>query len=325
MISQRTLSRDEAAAAAPPETGTPRPGTGSVRRRPRFRREDVLTGYALVSPQILGFGLLVAAPLVYAAWSSLRDKNLLSGQSEFVGLDNYRELAGDPEFAGVLINSAVFALGVVALTMVLGLLLAVLVNQKIRGVGFFRTMYFLPVVVSLVAWSLVWRLLLQDDGGVNGLFALVGLDGPNWLREPVPAMVAVIVVQVLKNVGFAMILFLAALQEVPLELEEASMLDGANVWQRFRSVVFPIITPTVFMVLMITVIGSLKVFEQIYLLTGGGPGTSTSVLAYYVYNQAFQLFRAGYASAIAMVLFAVVLMLTLLQWWLRKRWVFNEQ
>lgn len=300
-----------------------RPRTGP--RRGRLARREALAGIAFVAPQVLGFSVIVAGPLLAVAWYSLHDWNLLTGQSSFVGLANYERLLEEPQFAEVVRNSLVFAAGVVPLTLVIGLTLAVLVNQRIRGAAFYRTAFFMPVVVSLVAWSLVWDFLLQADGGINQLLSLVGVQGPNWLRDPALAMVSVVVVQVLKNVGIAVVLFMAALQEVPVDLGEAARIDGAGPWARFRHITLPMIAPTTFFVLVLTVIGSLKVFEQILLLTEGGPGLSTTVLVYYVYRQAFALFDAGYASAIAVVLFSLILVLTLAQWRVRRRWVFHEQ
>lgn len=296
-------------------------------RRPRSVdawQRDRRAGYLFIAPQLLGFTVFVLGPLLAVAWFSLHDWDLLTGRMDFVGAGNYQQLVGDPTFHTVARNTAVFALGVVPFTVVLGLVLALLVNQRIHGRVLFRTVFFLPVVVSLVAWTIVWDFLLQADGGVNQLLLVVGVEGPNWLRRPGLAMTSVVVVQGLKSVGLAMIFFLAALQEVPRELEEAAMIDGADPLARFRHITLPMIAPTTFFVLVLSVIGSLKIFEQIYLLTGGGPGISTTVLVYYVYNQAFQYFDGGYASAIAVVLFLVVLALTVTQWRLRRRWVFHE-
>ena len=170
----------------------------------------------------------------------------------------------------------------------------------------------------------MWSFLLQADGGLNGFLSLLGIQGPNWLRGEFTAMVAVIIVQVFKNVGLNMILFLAALQGVPEEIGEAARIDGASAWRRFRSITLPMISPTVLLVMILTIVGSLEVFAQIAVLTGGGPGNSTTVLVYYLYQQAFRFNDFGYASAIAVLLFLIVLVLTLVQWQTRKRWVFHE-
>jgi len=305
---------------------------GLVATQPRPRRQrlskldriDSLYGYAFIAPAIIGFIVFVAIPIVGVFVFSFQDYNSLSGRSSFVGLENYQQLAVSGTFARVLGNTAIFSLVVIPANIILGLSLALLVNQRLPAIAIFRTAYFVPVVISLVAWSLVWEVLLQDQGGLNGWLAMIGIEGPNWLADKNVALGTVIGVQVLKGVGVSMILFLAALQEVPVELVEASRIDGANPWQTFRYVVAPLITPTTMMIAILATINSLKAFAQVFLLTEGGPELSTSILGYYIYEQAFKAFQVGYASTAAVFLFVIVLLLTLLQWWSRKRWVFNE-
>ncbi|MFK4836061.1 carbohydrate ABC transporter permease [Microbacterium sp. ZW T2_14] len=313
-----TIERTERGTSSPP---------AAVRRRPKrskLERIDSLYGYAFVAPVVLGFLVFVALPILGVFAFSLQDYNTLSGRSSFVGVDNYVDLATNGVFARVLGNTAIFSAFVIPASILLGLALAVMVNQRMRAISIFRTAYFVPVVISLVAWSLVWDVLLQDQGGINGWLAMIGIEGPNWLADKNVAMTTIIIVQVLKGVGVSMILFLAALQDVPAELVEASRIDGAGRWQTFRHVVAPLITPTTFMVAILATINSLKAFAQVYLLTEGGPELSTAILGYYIYEQAFKAFQVGYASTAAVVLFAIVLALTLLQWWSRRRWVFNE-
>lgn len=287
-------------------------------------RRDWLVGYAMVAPVVLGALAFVVLPLGMVVWYSLHEWNVLANTFTFAGADNYRRLASDPGLTDALLASLWFSIGLVVLNISLALLLAVLLNQRLPGTTTFRTFFFSPVVVSLVAWTIVWGFLLQADGGLNGFLSLLGIEGPNWLRQPTTAMISVIVVQVFKNVGLNMILFLAALQGVPEELQEAARLDGAGALRRFRSITLPLISPTILLVSIITIVGSLEVFAQIDVLTGGGPGNSTTVLVYYLYQQAFRFNEFGYASAIAVLLFLVVLVLTLLQWQSRKRWVFHE-
>ena len=287
-------------------------------------RRDWLVGYAMVAPVVLGALAFVVLPLGMVVWYSLHEWNVLANTFTFVGGENYQRMAADAGLADALLASLWFSAGLVVLNISLALLLAVLLNQKLPGTTTFRTFFFSPVVVSLVAWTIVWSFLLQADGGINGFLEAVGLQGPNWLRHETTAMVAVIVVQVFKSVGLNMILFLAALQGVPEELQEAALLDGAGAWRRFRSITLPLISPTILLVSIITIVGSLEVFAQIDVLTGGGPGNSTTVLVYYLYQQAFRFNEFGYASAIAVLLFVIVLVLTLLQWQSRKRWVFHE-
>ncbi|KAF2413665.1 sugar ABC transporter permease [Microbacterium sp. B35-04] len=299
------------------------PGTA---RRPwlTYQRRDALTGYLFIAPQLAGIVLFVLVPLVLVFYYSFHEWNVLAGTFTFVGLENVEKLFSDPQLAPVLTATGVFSVGLVVFNLTLALLLAVMLNRRWRGITVFRTIFFSPVVVSLVAWTIVWGFLLQDNGGINGLLAMIGIDGPNWLREGPTAMLSVIVVQVFKNVGLNMVLFLAALQGVPRELQEAARVDGANDRQIFSRIVLPLISPTILLTLIITIVGSLQVYAQIAVLTQGGPGISTTVLVYYLVQQAFDFHHFGYGSTLALLLFLIVVVLTIAQWQLRKRWVFYE-
>jgi len=300
------------------------PSGRAAGRRRAHRRADIITGYLFVAPQVLGILVFVFIPLGLIAYYNFHEWNVLAGTFTFVGTDNVEKLFHDPNLPAVLWATAVFCVGVVVGNITLALFLAVLLNRRFGATTFFRTVFFSPVVVSVVAWTIVWGFLLQDDGGINGLLQLVGVDGPNWLREGPTAMLSVIVVQVFKNVGLNMVLFLAALQGVPRELTEAAAIDGAGSWRIFRSITLPMISPTVLLTVIITIVGALQVFAQIAVLTSGGPGLSTTVLVYYLYQQAFEFHRFGYGSTLALLLFVIVLVLTIVQWQLRKRWVHYE-
>jgi multiple sugar transport system permease protein len=288
------------------------------------RRRDKLTAWLFIAPQLAGTVVFVLVPLVLVVWYSLHEWNVLAGTFTYTGADNYRKLADDPNVVPVLRATLFFSAGLVIFNLVLALLLAVLLNQKLRGTTAFRVVFFSPVVVSLVAWTIVWRFMLQANGGVNGLLGALGVDGPNWLRSGGTAMASVIVVQVFKNVGLNMVLFLAALQGVPQDLYEAARTDGASPWTTFRRITLPLISPTILLTSIITVVGSLQVFAQIAVLTEGGPGTSTTVLVYYLFQQAFQFHAFGYGATLSVLLFLIVLVLTVVQWQMRKRWVFHE-
>ena len=293
--------------------------TARTRRGPwlTLRRREALEAWLMVSPTAIGFLIFFLGPLIAIAIYSVSEWNLLSQRSTFVGLENYRDaLTQNPDFWHVIRNSFVFALGLVPMNMALALAL----SRPFKGVIFFRTIFFAPVVTSAVAWAIVWKFLLQGEGGaVNQLLAQVGIDGPNWLREPDWAMFAVIVTRVIKMVGLNMILYLAALQAIPRDYEEAARLEGASGWQIFRMVTWPLLAPTTLVIMVITTIGSFKVFDHIYLMTGGGPENGTLVLAFYIYQQAFEFFDIGYASALAMLMFVIVLALTIVQVMLRQR------
>lgn len=294
------------------------------RRRTSWQRRDAVWGYIFTAPAILGSLLFVVGPLLGVVWFSLHDWNVLASSFVFRGAENYERMMSDETLHIVLLATLWFSIGVVVLNISLSLVLAVLLNQKLPGTTFFRVAFFAPVVVSLVAWTIVWRFLLQADGGINQLIGLFGVDGPNWLRNSTSAMVAVIVVQVFKNLGLNMILFLSALQGVPEEIMEAAKTDGATPWRCFWSITVPMISPTILLVSILTMVGSLETFALIDVLTQGGPGYSTTVLVYYVYRQAFQFNQFGYASAAAVLLFLIVLALTLIQWQTRMKWVYNE-
>ena len=297
----------------------------SVKSRRKFLGSEAFYGYLFISPMMLGFLLVMLFPLVYSIYMSLTDWQLL-GDPNFIGTENYQRLVNDPDFLVVLKNTLIFAVGLVPINIVLALILALLLQRNLPGIGLFRTAIFIPVMTSIVVWSIIWKYMFgTDEGFINQILAIFGINGPAWLYDPDLAMGAVIVVSALKNVGLNMVLFLAALQQVDKNLYEASRLDGANKVKQFWHVTLPMITPTVFLTLILTVIGSMKVFGQIYVMTNGGPGNHTKVLVYYIWENAFKLFDFGYASAIAIVLFVIILVFTLIQWGARKRWVFHEE
>jgi len=289
--------------------------------------KDKLYGYLFISPQVLGFLVFVIGPLVAIFIFSLQDRHLLSGEVSFNGLENYRKLfMGDPVFKKVLQNSLIFTAGLVPLNMILALTLAILLARKMFGINFFRTIFFSPVVTSAVAWAIVWSFILQGDrGSINQFLRMLGVQGPNWLREPTSAMAAVIFTRVFKNVGLNMVIFLAALQDLPKDQLDSAQVDGASTLQVIRYIVLPLLAPTVMLVAIITVIGSLKVFDHIMLLTQGGPQNATMVLVYYVYHLAFRAFETGYASTVAVILFLIAFILTIFQWSVRRRFVYLEE
>ena len=297
------------------------------RQRPfwTMRRRDHLTGYLFIAPQVAGVVLFVLVPVGLGVWYSLNEWNIFRGELTFVGGDNYAALLTDPQLPAVLGATAIFSLGIVVLNIAVGLGLAVLLNRRFRGVTFFRTVFFSPVIVSVVAWTLVWGFLLQDNGGINALLALVGIDGPNWLLSGDTAMMSVIVTQVIRSVGVNMVLFLAALQGVPSELYEAARIDGAGPGRIFFRITMPLISPTLMLTAVITIVGALQAFANVAVLTGGGPGLSTTVLVYYLYQQAFEFNDIGYGSTLALMLLTFVMLLTMLQWQLRRKWVFYEE
>ncbi len=287
---------------------------------------DKWYGYLFIAPMVAGFLAFILVPIIAALGMSFTDYSIF-GDASFVGFDNFNKaFTDDPVFWRTVGNTLYFSAGLIPLNLILALSLALLLNRQLRGIGLFRTAIFTPVVTSIVVWSIVWKYIFATEGGmVNQFLKMLGIKGPAWFYDLDLVMPIVIVVSVLKNVGLNMVIFLAALQDVPLMYHEAARIDGASRWKTFTHITFPMISPAVFLALILTLIGSLKVFGQVYVLTGGGPGTSTYVLVFYIYQQAFTLFRFGYASAIAFILFAIILAITILQWNIRKRWVHHEQ
>jgi multiple sugar transport system permease protein len=302
----------------------PSPAAGRTSRRGRPARVDAAVGFLFAAPSVLGVAVLGLLPFGYVIWYSLHDWNPLIGQFSWVGLENFQRLLADPVVWGSLRTTVVFAALLMVMNVTLALALAVLLDQRLPGTTTFRALFFSPVVVSTVAWVLIWNYLVAANGGINGTLATLGIDGPNWLRDPAWALVTVVVIQVFKGVGMNMVLFLAALQTVPGELKEAARLDGARSARVFRSITIPIITPTILLVVMLTTIGALDVFVPIQVLTEGGPGRSTTVISYLLYRTAFEQQDFGYASAIGVLLFVVVFSLAAMQWGTRKRWVHDE-
>lgn len=292
----------------------------------KTKLREALWGYLFILPVVLGFLVFMAAPIFDALIKSFTNASLL-GETSFVGLDNYKKLLfHDPTFRISLKNTMIYSVGLVPLNIVMAFFMALLLKKKVRGIGFFRTAFFTPVVMSVVAWGIIWKFILGTDAGLlNLLLRGVGIKGPAWLYSPKLTMAVVIVVSVLKNVGMNMVIILSALHGVSETYYEAAQIDGVTPWKRLIYITLPLISPTIFMLVIVTLIGSLKVFGQIYSLTGGGPGNSTKVLVYYVYEQAFKFYEFGYASAAAFILFLIVLVFTLIQWKLKGRWVYSEE
>ncbi len=265
--------------------------------------------------------LFTVVPIVAAGVLSLFEWDLLT-KPEFVALGNFTELAGDRQFRAAVVHTLVFIAGYLPVVMVVGLSLALLLNRRSRLAGVSRVVFFMPVVSAWVAVALMWRWMLNSRFGViNWMLGLVGIDGPQWLFERGWAMVSVIAVSVWKDAGFVMILFLAGLQAIPTDCREAAFVDGANPWQTFWKITLPLLTPTVFLVSVILLINSFQVFEQVWILTGGGPLESTTVVVEQIVRNAFSFGRMGYAAAMSWILFAFIFIVTLIQTRLQRRWV----
>ena len=294
--------------------------------RGALARRETIAGYLFLLPNMIGFVIFTALAVVASAAISLTSWDLLS-DPEFVGLQNYAELlTDDPLFRTVLWNTFYFTVVSVPASTAIALGLALLFNTGLRAIPLFRTAYFLPVITATVVVALVWRWFFNPDFGIlNYMLYRLGVDSPpNWLASRTWAMPSVIILAVWKQVGYNMVIFLAGLQAVPSTLYEAASIDGAGRWKRFRDITLPMLTPTTFFVLVISIISSLQVFDAVLVLTNGGPANATRTMVYHIWEEAFVFLEMGYAAAVAWILFLIVFLVTLLQWKLQKRWVHYE-
>lgn len=288
-------------------------------------RRDYAFGYAFITPMLIGFIIFVLVPIIATIGLSFCDYSLLRGL-KWCGLDNYIKIfTEDKTFVESVLNTIEFTVLLIPTNLALCLALAMLLYKNMTGVGFFRTVIFTPYVTNIVSWALVWKFMLQNDGGfINMVLNLFGLEGTNWLYNSNLVIPIVVLVTLFKGFGMNTIIFIGALQEVPEMYYEAAALDGATKWQQFKKITLPMISPTIFLIIIITMIGSLKVFSQVNVLTNGGPGTSSYVMVYYIYQKAFKMNQFGYGAALSVILFVVIMALTLVQWNLRTRWIHYE-
>jgi multiple sugar transport system permease protein len=301
-----------------PPNETPRAARPSVQRH---RLRYALTVLAFLLPSAVPLALFVLGPMVGAAWISLTEWNLLSAP-KFVGLDNFAHLLSDPQTRDVFLHSLYYVLGYLPVVYIGGLALALALNARLKGRSFLRGIYFLPVVTSWIVVALVWRWLLNPSTGVvNTALGWFGIDGPGWWTDPAWAMPSIIIASAWKDLGFVMVILLAGLQSIDPELVDAARVDGAGWWRRLFSVTLPLLSPSTFFVVVISLINGFQVFDQVYAMTGGGPGGSTQVVVQQIYDLTFRYGAAGEASALSWMLFVVVLAVTVLQIIGQRRWV----
>jgi len=287
-----------------------------VRRsaRDRYDRREVLTAVGLLIPALVILGTFVIYPIVSGGFLSLTSWNGFGTAQQFVGLDNYARILADDEFWNSLLVTVVYAVGVGVLSVASGLAIALLLDAPLRGLAVYRGIYFLPVVTSSVAAAIVWRYMLDPSGVVNRLLSGVGLPTVDWLNQRWTALAALTLLTVWKNLGFNAILYLTALQALPVSLTEAAQLDGAGLVQRTRWMTIPLLRPMTFFVVVQALITAFQSFDLVYVLTGGGPTGGTEVLGMLMYRYAFKLGQFGYGAAIAFATLALMLGVTLVQW-----------
>ncbi|MHB1295039.1 MAG: carbohydrate ABC transporter permease [Anaerolineae bacterium] len=297
-------------------------------KRPWYRTNrgrDALSFYAFISPWALGFLVFTLVPIISSLALSFTNYDMILSP-KFVGIDNFVELFDDPLFYKSLYNTIYLVFFAVPLGMIVSFTIAMLLNQKVGGMAAYRTAYYIPSVVPIIASAALWMYLLQPQWGlVNGVLESMGISGPGWLASEIWSKPALIMLMVWAS-GGTMIIYLAGLQDIPESLYEAAHIDGANGWARFTHITLPLMTPTIFFTLVMSLISTFQVFSVVFVLTDGmgGPVNSTLVYLVYLYRNAFAFFRMGYASSMAWVLFIIVLVLTLLQFRTASFWVYYE-
>lgn len=287
----------------------------------KLEKREALAGYLFILPWVCGFLVFVLFSLVMAFYTSLTDWNLLS-PARWVGFANYNAVLHDDLFWKSLRVTLIYVCTSVPLGIALGFSMALLLNQKVRGLSFWRLVYYFPAVLSGVAVSLMWIWVFNPDFGiVNLALSLVGIPGPGWIADTHWALPSIVVMS-LWGAGGGMIIYLAGLQGIPTELYEAAQIDGASVWKKFSFITVPMMTPVIFFNLIMGAISGFQVFTEAYVITGGGPDNATLMYGLYLYMNAFKYFKMGYASALAWILFLIILAITSLLFATSRRWVF---
>jgi len=295
------------------------------RKMGKMARREELAFWLFILPWFIGFIVFSGGPIVASMGISLTEYSILQ-PPRFIGLENYNLLFNDELFYRSVFNTVYYVGVSVPLGVTLAFLMAIALNQKLRGQTWFRTIFYLPSVVSGIAVALLWGWLLNPDFGlINYMLSLVGIQGPKWLYSTTWAMPSIILMS-LWGVGGSMVVFLAGLQGIPEHLYEAAELDGAGEWGKFWNVTIPMISPVIFFNMIVTIIFAFQIFDQVYIMTSGkgGPANATLVYVLYLYRQGFEYFKMGYASALALILFLIILGITVFQFAVARRWVYYE-
>ncbi|MBY6036667.1 sugar ABC transporter permease [Fictibacillus nanhaiensis] len=287
----------------------------------KFLSSESLFGWGFILPAFILLFVFWIYPIGYSLYLSFLNWDMLN-PATFAGFEHYETLLRSEDFKQALMNTAFYTFFYVSGVVVLGLLLAVLVNQNLKGIGFFRMLLFSPHITPIIAISIVWMSLYEvDDGLLNVILRSIGLPEGTWLASSDTVLMSLIIMGLWKAMGYYMMFFLAALQSVPDHLYEAGKLDGANRWQMFRHITLPFISPITFFVVIVAIIEAFETFDQIAVMTQGGPSNSSMVLVYMLYRQGFEYFHIGYASAIAIVIFLILVVFTVIQYFVSRKWV----
>lgn len=293
----------------------------------RFSKLSVrqnLSGYLLILPAFLLIAVFNLYPILNGVYLSFTNYDGVS-DPVWAGLQNYATMLQDHSFHTALWNTLIYVLGTVPLIILLSLFFAILLNQPIHGKKVFRSIYFLPAITSGVAIAIVWKWIFNTNSGLlNSWLYALGFTPVEWLTSSKYSMLSVIIMSVWKSLGNNIVIMLAGLQGVPSSLYEAASMDTNSSWKKFRHITIPLVSPTIFLICIMSIISAFQVFEQVMTLTEGGPGDSTLTVVYHIYNQAFENFKMGYASALAYILFLIILVVTIIQWNVKKHWVYSE-
>lgn len=292
-------------------------------RQRKFFQNHLFVALLFLAPSILGLLLLQVIPIGTALVLGVSEWNIIDPM-EFVGLKNFRDVLTDATFVKSLKNTLYLTAGLEVLNTALGLAAALILKHALRGMGLYRTIYFLPLITTWAAVAIAWRYMYSLDGPINAALAPLGIEPIPWLSRPEWAMPAVIITITWKTLAWKTIILLAGLQSIPTMYYEASSIDGARKVQQFFRITLPLLSPAMFFALIIGIINTLQLFDPIFIMTDGGPADATRTLSYYIYARGFQSLRMGYAAALSWVLFAIILLFTLFQWVLQKRWVFYQ-
>jgi multiple sugar transport system permease protein len=294
------------------------------RKTGSLQKKETIAGLLFVGPMLIGVTVLTLIPILATFMLSLADWNFIAGfkDMKWVGFDNFERLFQDEAFLKSLKNNAYFLL-TVPIYLAVSMFLAIIIDKHVYMKSYFKVAYFMPYISSIVAVAIVWQVLFHPSAGpVNQLLLSLGIDNPpKWIADPKYALPSLMMISVWISIGFNMIVYIAGLQSIPRDLYEAADIDGANTWNKFRSITFPQLSSTSFFLLVTGIISTFKVFDLIAILTKGGPISSTSMIVWYLYDTAFVNLKIGYASSMAVVLFACVMLITLLQWVGQKKWV----
>ena len=299
------------------------------RSNPQKQTGGLLTAAPFLLPSLIGMLIFSMLPLIISALISLTDWNGLAKltgpgffREHFIGLENYKKILTSAEFWRTLGNTAEYIILYIPLMLAASLLVATLLSQARRGISFFRVVYYIPVLTSWVAASLIWKSVLSPQyGALNGILSIFGIQGPGWLTDEKWAMPAIVLVSVWKDMGFFGLILLSGVIGINRTYYEAAELDGANGWVKFTAITLPLLTPSIFYVLIVGMINAFQLFPQIIIMTGGGPNGATQVMVERIYNYGFRYYRMGYASAFSWILFAIIMVFTAIQMKGQERWV----